>query len=77
MVVTVVRGYQGLVRPLLFGTCKFCPTCSEYMIEGLQSHGLWRGGWLGIRRVLRCHPFGPGGLDPVPASSSMPVSSDE
>ena len=55
-----------MIRPLLIGSCKFCPTCSEYAIEALRIHGLWRGSWLAIRRICRCHPFGPGGIDPVP-----------
>lgn len=58
--------YQGLVRPLLVGSCKFCPTCSEYAATALKTHGLLRGGRLGLRRILRCHPFSPGGIDPVP-----------
>ncbi len=58
--------YQGLLRPLLIGSCKFCPTCSEYAATALKTHGLLRGGRLGLWRVLRCHPFSPGGIDPVP-----------
>ncbi|MCK4660252.1 MAG: membrane protein insertion efficiency factor YidD [Phycisphaerae bacterium] len=64
--VLVIRGYQVGIRPLLIGSCKFCPSCSEYAITALQRHGLLRGGSLAIRRLLRCHPFGPGGIDPVP-----------
>lgn len=58
--------YQGMVRPLLLGSCKFCPTCSEYAATALKNHGLLRGGRLALRRILRCHPFSPGGIDPVP-----------
>jgi len=65
-VVLLVRGYQLLVRPFLVGHCKFHPTCSEFALEALQEHGLLRGTGLAVRRVLRCHPFGPGGIDPVP-----------
>ncbi len=64
--ILLVRGYQCGLRPLLIGSCKFTPTCSEYFIEAVQRHGSARGGWLGLRRLLRCHPFGPGGYDPVP-----------
>jgi putative membrane protein insertion efficiency factor len=64
--IVLARGYQVGLRPLLIGSCKYCPTCSEYFIEAVQKHGPWRGGLLGVRRVLRCHPFGPGGIDPVP-----------
>jgi hypothetical protein len=65
-VVLAIRTYQTLLRPLLIGACKFCPTCSEYAIEALRVHGPWRGGSLALRRVLRCHPLSPGGIDPVP-----------
>lgn len=64
--ITLARGYQVVLRPLLIGSCKYCPTCSEYFIEAVQKHGAWRGGLLGLRRLARCHPFGPGGIDPVP-----------
>lgn len=66
LAIRLVWAYQFSIRPLLIGHCKFCPTCSEYMVEALQRHGLWRGGWLGLRRLLRCHPFTRGGIDPVP-----------
>lgn len=62
----LIRAWQMIVRPLLIGTCKFCPSCSDYCAEALIRHGLWRGLRLGARRVLRCHPFTPGGIDPVP-----------
>src|SRR5690349_13174466 len=62
----LVRGYQLALSPLLIGSCKFCPSCSEYCIQALREWGLWRGGWLAARRFLRCHPFSPGGIDPVP-----------
>jgi uncharacterized protein len=64
--VLAVRAYQFAVRPLLVGSCQFCPTCSEYAIIALRRHGLLRGGALAFRRLLRCHPFHPGGIDPVP-----------
>jgi putative membrane protein insertion efficiency factor len=66
VLVCMVRFYQVGVSPLLIGTCKFCPSCSEYFIEAVRVHGPWKGGWLGARRLLRCHPFSPGGIDPVP-----------
>lgn len=62
----LLRAYQCTLRPFLFGACKFHPTCSEYGIEAVQTHGVVRGLWLTSARVLRCHPFSPGGLDPVP-----------
>ena len=66
LAILLVRAYQFSIRPLLIGSCKFCPSCSEYAITALQRHGLLRGGWLAARRLLRCHPFGQGGIDPVP-----------
>jgi putative membrane protein insertion efficiency factor len=62
----VVRGYQLMIRPLLPPSCRFVPGCSEYMREVLQVHGVLRGGWLGMRRIARCHPWNAGGYDPPP-----------
>jgi putative membrane protein insertion efficiency factor len=62
----LVQGYQFLVRPLLQPACRFTPSCSEYAILALHSHGAWRGTWLATWRILRCNPFVPGGYDPVP-----------
>lgn len=64
--VALVRGYQYLLSPWWGGQCRFTPTCSRYAIEALERHGAARGGWLALRRVLRCHPWGGGGFDPVP-----------
>ena len=64
--ILLARGYQAGLRPLLIGSCKFCPTCSEYFIEAVRKHGPLRGGRLGLQRLLRCHPFSAGGYDPVP-----------
>lgn len=62
-----VRGYQVALSPLKGGsTCRFYPTCSAYALEALDTHGALRGGWLILRRLGRCHPFCPGGFDPVP-----------
>ncbi|RPI55835.1 MAG: membrane protein insertion efficiency factor YidD [Acidobacteria bacterium] len=63
---SAIRGYQILIRPLLTGSCRYLPTCSEYAAEAIVTYGALRGGWLGLKRVLRCHPFGGAGLDPVP-----------
>ena len=60
-----LRGYKRLISPLLPSACRFHPTCSEYMIEAVEKYGAARGVWLGLRRLVRCHPLNPGGLDPV------------
>ncbi len=61
-----VRLYQAALSPLLGGHCRYHPTCSEYAVEALATHGALRGSWLILRRVLRCHPLGGAGYDPVP-----------
>lgn len=62
----LILAYRRVVSPWLPPVCRFHPTCSAYGLEAFRSHGLWRGGWLTLRRVMRCHPWHPGGLDPVP-----------
>jgi len=62
----LIRGYQYLVSPFLPPRCRFAPTCSEYAVQAIQRHGLWRGTRLATRRICRCHPWHPGGYDPVP-----------
>jgi len=68
LALVVIRGYQLLVNPLLAGTgaCRFVPSCSEYATGCIHTHGVARGGWLALKRVVRCHPFGGHGLDSVP-----------
>ena len=66
LALAALRGYQLMVRPLLSGQCRYLPTCSEYAAEAIATHGALRGGWMGLMRVMRCHPFGGSGLDPVP-----------
>lgn len=65
-VVLLVRLYQVTLSPMLGGQCRFQPTCSNYLVEAVDRHGVLVGGWMGLRRLLRCHPFSPGGYDPVP-----------
>ncbi len=66
ILVVGVRAYQVVLSPVLGGACRYYPSCSAYAIEALERHGAWRGGWLALRRIGRCHPFRPGGFDPVP-----------
>ena len=66
ILIAAVRGYQIVLSPLLPAACRYYPSCSAYALEALQKHGAWRGGWLAIKRVGRCHPFRAGGYDPVP-----------
>jgi putative membrane protein insertion efficiency factor len=66
-VVALVRAYQLTLSPWFGGACRFSPSCSHYAIEAIERHGLRRGGWLAVRRLARCHPFGSFGADPVPA----------
>jgi hypothetical protein len=66
VLVAFVRAYQYLLSPWWGRQCRFTPTCSQYAIEALQRHGALRGARLAARRVLRCHPWGGGGFDPVP-----------
>jgi len=65
----LIRGYQLGISPLLGPRCRFYPTCSEYALEALATHGLFKGCRLALARILRCHPWHPGGADPVPPRS--------
>lgn len=64
--VFLIRGYQHLISPMLPPSCRFTPTCSHYAVTAIERYGLVRGGWLALRRIARCHPWNPGGFDPVP-----------
>ncbi|XMO88449.1 membrane protein insertion efficiency factor YidD [Algibacter sp. AS12] len=62
----IIKVYQTFISPLTPATCRYNPTCSHYTKEALQKHGLFKGGWLAIKRIFSCHPWGGSGFDPVP-----------
>lgn len=61
-----IRMYQRVISPMFPPTCRFMPTCSNYALTAIERHGLLKGGWLAVKRIGRCHPWNPGGYDPVP-----------
>ena len=68
--ILLVKIYQKLISPLLPGVCRYRPTCSQYMIEAIEIHGIIKGIYLGTKRILRCHPWGSSGYDPVPPANN-------
>lgn len=62
----LIKLYQMTISQVMPSTCRFLPTCSQYTYEAISKYGFFKGGWLGARRISRCHPFHPGGYDPVP-----------
>ncbi|MBZ4193087.1 MAG: membrane protein insertion efficiency factor YidD [Candidatus Contendobacter sp.] len=66
VLIALIRLYQWLISPWLGNHCRFYPSCSEYARQAIERYGVWRGVWLAIRRLLCCHPWHPGGIDPVP-----------
>lgn len=69
LIILLIQGYRVLISPLFSPSCRFHPTCSQYAIEAIEKYGLWHGGTLTIKRLLRCHPLHPGGYDPVPTKT--------
>ena len=71
LVVLPIRLYQYCISPLLPAACRFYPSCSDYALQAILRHGIVRGGWLGLCRLARCHPWSSGGYDPVPPVPSL------
>lgn len=71
----IIRFYQKFISPMTPPTCRFYPTCSHYGLEAFQKHGAFKGFWLTCKRILKCHPFHPGGFDPVPDKKDDTVNS--
>lgn len=66
VVVFFIKAYRAIISPLFPPSCRFYPTCSSYALEAVQKFGALRGGWMAAKRIAKCHPFHPGGIDPVP-----------
>ncbi|MDO9334150.1 MAG: membrane protein insertion efficiency factor YidD [Dehalococcoidales bacterium] len=66
MALQLIKLYQSTISRVIPSSCRFMPTCSQYTYEAIGKYGFFKGGWLGARRIARCHPFNPGGYDPVP-----------
>ena len=64
----LIKGYQWFISPVLPGSCRYYPSCSSYALEALNMHGPLKGSWLGLKRIVRCHPWNDGGYDPVPGT---------
>ncbi|HNX41521.1 MAG TPA: membrane protein insertion efficiency factor YidD [Candidatus Aminicenantes bacterium] len=70
----LLRGYHSMISPLLGPRCRFYPSCSHYAVEAVSVHGFWKGNFLALRRLLKCHPLHPGGFDPVPPAGGRELS---
>jgi len=71
LVIGLIRFYQRFISPLFPPSCRHYPTCSVYSIEAVKLHGFWRGMWLALKRITRCHPWGTSGYDPVPKPEKL------
>ncbi|MDD4402940.1 MAG: membrane protein insertion efficiency factor YidD [Desulfitobacteriaceae bacterium] len=65
VLIILLKFYQNVISPLKKPSCRFYPTCSHYAVQAVEKYGAWRGSWMAVKRVLKCHPFHPGGFDPV------------
>ena len=72
VLIGLLKAYRLLISPLYGNVCRYYPSCSAYALQAVQVHGAMRGSWLALRRLLRCHPWAPGGYDPVPGSEDSP-----
>lgn len=63
IMILLIKGYQKIISPMFPGTCRFYPTCSAYFVQALQKYGAIKGTYLGVKRILKCHPYNPGGVD--------------
>lgn len=70
----LIRIYKVTLSPFFAGSCRYTPGCADYMSESIARHGVMRGGWIGTKRLCRCHPFGGHGYDPVPQSPDPPIT---
>ena len=77
LLIGIIKLYQYLLSPLSGQNCRFHPTCSQYAVEAINEHGVFKGGYLSMRRILKCHPFNEGGLDPVPKKQDKPLNIDK
>jgi putative membrane protein insertion efficiency factor len=73
LLLLLIHGYRRLISPLFPPSCRFSPTCSQYALTAIERFGPVKGGWLAARRITRCHPFHPGGYDPVPEQISPEI----
>ena len=77
VLMALVRFYRGYISPFTPPSCRYDPTCSAYALEALDRHGAVKGSWMALRRILRCHPWGGSGYDPVPGSPVRETAGDE
>lgn len=76
VLLAVLRAYQLVISPMTGPSCRYYPSCSAYAVLAVQRHGALRGSWLAVRRLARCHPWTPGGVDDVPPARATPTSAD-
>lgn len=75
-IIILIKSYKKYISPFLPHACRYTPTCSEYMLQAIQIYGIWKGTYLGLKRLLRCHPWGESGYDPVPPRNLKKKDSD-